>query len=170
MITISTVIPTYNREATIGRCIQSVLDQTVKPTEIIVVDDGSQDHTKEIVNEYAMNSTIPIILLHQKNKGAQAARNYGIKTASGDYIAFLDSDDEWLPRKTESQMKYINDKTVVYCDCFVENDIKNDIEAYEDKSGHGLCRVRTEWKLRGGNGYVYKEMLMYGGPCSKGLL
>lgn len=172
MITVSTVIPAYNREKTIGRCIKSVLEQSVKPIEIIVVDDGSNDRTAEIVNEYAASSTIPIILVRQKNKGAQAARNRGIECAKGEYIAFLDSDDEWLPNKIEIQAGFLKDKeTVVYSDCYVENDLDDaNIDKYADRGKLYTRKGRIIWKARGGDGFVYDKMLKFGGPMFQGII
>ncbi len=100
---VSVIIPTYNRAHLIGRAIQSVLNQTYQDLEVIVVDDGSTDNTEEIVKNF---SDFRIrYLRHEENRGAAAARNTGIKAARGKYIAFQDSDDEWLPEKLEKQMK-----------------------------------------------------------------
>jgi len=93
---ISTIIPTYNRQDFIVSSIESVLTQTYQSYEIIVVDDGSTDNTLEVLNQF--QDKIKVI---QKDNGgnASAARNVGIKHASGDYIAYLDSDDTWYPDK-----------------------------------------------------------------------
>ena len=94
---ISVVIPSYNRLPTLIRAIDSVIAQTSKVDEIIVVDDGSTDNTAaEISSRYSQ-----LNLLHQANSGVSSARNYGIKQAKGDWIALLDSDDSWLPKKIE---------------------------------------------------------------------
>lgn len=95
---ISVVIPTFNRAHTLSRALDSVLQQTSAADEIIVVDDGSTDDTREIIHRHYPQ----IILLHQQNKGVSAARNRGIKAAQYDWIALLDSDDEWLPQKLAS--------------------------------------------------------------------
>jgi glycosyltransferase involved in cell wall biosynthesis len=91
--TISAVIPTYNREGTIGRAIDSVLAQEFAPAEIIVIDDGSTDRTSQILAGYGTR----IRCVHQANAGVAAARNHGVELAAADWIAFLDSDDFWLP-------------------------------------------------------------------------
>ncbi len=100
---VSVVIPTYNRAHLISRAIQSVLDQTYQDLEIIIVDDGSTDNTEEIVKSFK-DERIRFIR-YDKNKGASAARNTGIRASKGEYIAFQDSDDEWFPDKLEQQMK-----------------------------------------------------------------
>lgn len=102
---ISVIIPTYNREKLIEKCINSVLEQTYQPTEIIVVDDGSTDGTPDKI--YKLNSPIIRVIIGEKNRGAQAARNLGIKEAKGDWIAFLDSDDVWLPDKLAKQKECV---------------------------------------------------------------
>jgi len=99
---ISVIIPAYNREATICRAIRSVFQQTFQDFELIIVDDYSQDGTIEAINTCS-DPRIKIIRHHQ-NLGASAARNTAIKSSSGRYLAFLDSDDEWLPEKLSRQM------------------------------------------------------------------
>jgi len=100
---VSVIIPTYNRANLLHRAIKSVLNQTWQDLEIIVVDDGSTDNTEEDVKRFG-DQRIRYIR-HKKNKGSAVARNYGIKIARGEYIAFQDSDDEWLPEKIEKQME-----------------------------------------------------------------
>jgi len=103
--TVSVIIPTYNRAHLIGRAIQSVLNQTYQDFEVIVVDDGSTDNTEEVIKEFQRKDERIKYIKHEKNKGGSAARNTGIKAARGKYIAFQDSDDEWLPEKLEKQMQ-----------------------------------------------------------------
>lgn len=97
---ISAIIPTYNRKNVISRAIDSALNQTYPMHEIIVVDDGSTDGTEDFLKKKYGKK---IRYFKQKNQGPSAARNLGIKKSTGDWIAFLDSDDEWLPKKTEKQ-------------------------------------------------------------------
>ncbi|MFO1456183.1 MAG: glycosyltransferase family 2 protein [Steroidobacteraceae bacterium] len=101
MHTVSVVIPTYNYGRFIARAIDSALGQTATPAEVIVVDDGSTDDTDEVLARYAGR----IRVLRQANRGVSAARNAGIDSASGDFVAFLDSDDLWLPTKLERQIE-----------------------------------------------------------------
>lgn len=103
---ISIVIPTFNRAATIRYCLDSILNQTYKNIEVIVVDDCSTDRTVEVVKDYD-DPRIRCIVL-EKNSGAQAARNTGIKEAKGDWIAFQDSDDEWWPDKLKRQVTVLS--------------------------------------------------------------
>jgi glycosyltransferase involved in cell wall biosynthesis len=113
---VSIIIPTYNRGDVISRSIKSALRQTYTCTEIIVVDDCSEDNTERIIKDNFGNRVKYI--KHDANRGGSAARNTGIKSANGDYLAFLDSDDEWVENKLELQMKYISasDYIGVYCD------------------------------------------------------
>jgi len=101
--TVSVIIPSYNRAHLLGRAIQSILNQTYQDFEIIVVDDGSKDNTEEVVRGF--NDKRIRYIWHEVNKGGSAARNTGIRAARGEYIAFQDSDDEWLSQKLEKQMK-----------------------------------------------------------------
>ena len=100
MMNISVVIPTYNRIELLKRSIDSVINQTIKPSEIIIVADGSNDGTEAMVKKKYDS----LKLIKQKNKGASAARNSGIKASSGEWICFLDSDDEWKNDKLEKQI------------------------------------------------------------------
>lgn len=118
---ISVVIPAYNRAKTIRYCMDSVLFQTVSPFEVIVVDDCSNDNTVKIVRSY--NDPRVRCVLLDNNSGAQVARNRGIREAKGDWIAFLDSDDEWVLDKLEKQVEALskvnfNPMTVVHTDCW----------------------------------------------------
>lgn len=101
---ISVIIPTFNYAEFISDAIDSVLAQTFKDFEIIVVDDGSTDNTKDILNKYSDN----IKYYYQDNKGPASARNLGIKNAIGSYICFLDSDDIFMPNKLKLQIDTFN--------------------------------------------------------------
>jgi glycosyltransferase involved in cell wall biosynthesis len=102
---ISVVIPTYNRASFLKEAIDSVLSQTFRDFELIVVDDGSTDETPELLLSYGNK----IKVIKKANKGPSAARNRGIKAAKGEWIAFLDSDDVWKPDKLEKQVQFIKD-------------------------------------------------------------
>jgi glycosyltransferase involved in cell wall biosynthesis len=109
-VPVSIIIPTYNRVRTVTRAIDSVLSQTHKKFEIIVVDDGSKDDTREVLQERYSDQ---IRYIYQSNSGAAAARNTGIREACYDLIAFLDSDDFWLPTKLEKQVWLMSDMDIV---------------------------------------------------------
>jgi len=100
---VSILLPSFNRAHLLYRAIKSILSQTFQDFELIIVDDGSSDNTEEVVKSFK-DSRI-IYIRHDKNKGASAARNTGLQVAGGEYIAFQDSDDEWLPEKLEKQIK-----------------------------------------------------------------
>jgi glycosyltransferase involved in cell wall biosynthesis len=103
---VSVIIPTYNRARIIEEAVDSVLAQDYKDFELIIVDDGSTDNTSEVLAPYGNEASI----LFQENKGVSAARNRGIAEASGMLIAFLDSDDLWLPQKLSAQVEFFNQK------------------------------------------------------------
>lgn len=112
---ISVIIPSYNRRHTLGRALDSVLAQTDPADEVIVVDDGSSDGTDEFIASHYPD----IIYLQQGNRGVSAARNKGILAAHSEWIALLDSDDEWLPEKLARQRQAIVHNSgyrIVHCD------------------------------------------------------
>ncbi|MBI1870680.1 MAG: glycosyltransferase [Chlamydiae bacterium] len=100
---VSVIIPTYNRALWLKEAIESVLNQNSRPKEIIVVDDGSNDSTAEIVKQYSQ-----LKYISQENHGVSHARNVGIKASHGEWIAFLDSDDLWGPDKLKVQLQAIS--------------------------------------------------------------
>lgn len=119
------VIPTYNREKLITRTVRSVLNQTLTDWELIIVDDGSEDATSDVVKPFLQDKRVKYI--RQKNQGAQAARNKGLRFAKGEFICFLDSDDELLA-------DFLQEMFVAYCEnqdvgCVYSNG------AYEDEEG-----------------------------------
>ena len=119
---VSVVIPTHDRCAILPRALDSVLAQTWGDFELIVVDDGSADGTAEMVaRDYPS-----VRLIQQANQGVSAARNTGTRAAGGEWIAFLDSDDAWLPKKLEYQLK-----------------------AIDESSGYRLCHTEEIWIRRG---------------------
>jgi glycosyltransferase involved in cell wall biosynthesis len=101
---VSVIIPTYNRALICRTAVESVLSQTHGNVEVVVVDDGSKDNTRELIN--GLDKRVKYI--YQANAGVSAARNTGLGAATGDYIAFLDSDDVWLPWKLEAQLSVLH--------------------------------------------------------------
>ena len=103
MYNVSVIIPTYNRKAFLTNAIDSVLSQTYQNLELIIIDDGSSDKSTEYVKKKYPN----IKIYKQFNKGVSSARNKGIKASSNNWLAFLDSDDKWHPKKLEKQINYL---------------------------------------------------------------
>ena len=145
---ISVVIPTYNRRKTIGRSIDSVLNQTLFPSEIIVVDDGSTDGTCD----YIQSNFPSIKLLHQPNKGVSSARNMGIRSSNSDWVALLDSDDEWFPQKLEKQVMTLSQSPdIKFChteEIWIRNGVRvNQMKKHQKYGGHifykclDMCRI-----------------------------
>jgi glycosyltransferase involved in cell wall biosynthesis len=155
MPVVSVVIPAYNREKVILRTIASVLVQTYHDFEVIVIDDASTDSTSDIVTSLAEKDERVSLVKHATNKGAQAARNTGIKNARGEWIAFLDSDDIWVPESLELRVAIAEKENVavVHSDCIrVTND--------------GQERL---W-LPALSGSVWRDLLAAQGPMFPGLL
>ena len=101
----SIIVPTYNRAQNIKGAIESVLLQTYTSWELIIIDDGSTDHTKEVISKF---TDTRINYIYQKNQERSCARNNGIKVAKGQYICFLDSDDFYLANHLQSFLTHIN--------------------------------------------------------------
>ncbi|PZD79110.1 glycosyltransferase family A protein [Mesonia sp. K7] len=111
---VSVVLPVYNAEKSIDYCLKSVLEQSYKNIEVIVINDGSTDRSEEIIQTIIKKYPEKRIkYISQENKGVSVARNLGLKKALGEFIAFIDSDDEWLPTKLEEQMKVFDENNKV---------------------------------------------------------
>jgi hypothetical protein len=129
----SVIIPTYNRAPFIGRALESVLRQTQPGDEIIVVDDGSSDDTPRVLEEFGAR----IAIIRAARGGAGRARNLGLERAHNELVAFLDSDDEWLPRKLDIQRAFMAHRPdVLYC--FTNFQV-------EDRRGHIHHRYLDRW-------------------------
>ena len=144
MKTISVIIPTYNYARYLPEAIDSALGQTYAPVEVIVVDDGSTDATPDVLAAYGDR----IRVLRQTNQGVAVARNAGIAAARGEYLAFLDSDDIWCPRKLELQIaRFDMDPSLGLVHCGLET-----------FDGEGQP---SEVRLRGMEGHVAHDMLRF---------
>lgn len=155
-LSVSVVIPLYNRAHTIKRCVDSVIKQSLPPDEIVLVDDGSTDKTEEVVAAIG-DPRIRYVKL-DRNCGAQAARNIGIKSASCDLISFIDSDDEWLPDKLRLEIAELakrGEDHVVHCGAW---------EYLEHENKKVIFPIP---KL---DGDVYKTLLAAPGPVFPSLL
>lgn len=141
---VSVVIPTFNRRERIGRALESVLDQSYPVHEITVVDDGSSDGTQAMIRDRFGEQ---VNFVYQANRGVSHARNTGIRKSTGNWIAFLDSDDEWLPDKLKTQ-----------------------ITALRNHPDYSLCHTNEIWMRKGvrvnpmnkhdkSGGYIYRQCL-----------
>jgi glycosyltransferase involved in cell wall biosynthesis len=136
-MTISAVMPTFNRAGLLERAVRSMIEQERRPDEIIVVDDGSTDATEEVIAAHGTAVTY----IRQANAGAAVARNTGVEHASGDFIAFLDSDDLWLPGHVEaldSARRATQGRAAVYFD-----------DCYFSAPGSPADEDQTLWALAG---------------------
>jgi len=143
---VSIILPTYNREHLIGFAIQSVLNQTYSDFELIIIDDYSEDKTDRIVETF--NDVRIQYVKHDHNSGVSIARNTGIEQAKGKYIAFLDSDDEWLPEKLEKQLQVFSSEpkvAVVYSWLQIQKDS-------QDQHNKAI-------RLSKHRGYIYGDLL-----------
>lgn len=113
MTEISVIIPTYNRASFLERALRSVQRQTLVCDELIVIDDGSGDNTRDCVNDFSAKCNIPVRYIFQSNQGPAAARNRGIRESRFSYLAFLDSDDHWQKKKLELQYAALVEKPKV---------------------------------------------------------
>ena len=141
---LSVIVPVYKVEPYLHRCIDSIRNQTYKNLQIILVDDGSPDNCGKICDEYA-ELDARIIVVHQKNGGASAARNKGLRYAVGDYVAFVDSDDWIASTMYETLVRMIerNDLDIARCGI-----IETDGKGGERVLNWGAC-----WALSRGNAY-----------------
>jgi glycosyltransferase involved in cell wall biosynthesis len=148
---VSVIIPTYNRAHLIDKAIKSVLNQTYQDYEIIVVDNASTDNTKEVVKGF--NNFKIRYIYYCDNRGSSVARNVGIRASQGEFIALLDSDDEWLPEKLDRQVEVLQNESpevgVVYSDVL-----------YIDENSKNMNRKLRNPKKEG---YIYEDLL--GGNC-----
>jgi glycosyltransferase involved in cell wall biosynthesis len=157
MAAVSVVMPTYNRGPVIWRALHSVVAQTWRDLEVIVVDDASTDETVGVLTEQTRGDSRVRLVRHAQNKGAQAARNTGIKIAHGEWIAFLDSDDVWFPDSLEVRLDEATrtGARVVHSECDV-------LEAgAKDARPFGVPPMK---------GRIYAELLRRPGPMFQGLL
>ena len=148
IVNVSVIIPTYNRKNLLKRALHSVSNQTFVPKEIIVVDDGSSDGTKDWVLERFPD----VRYIYQDNSGVSSARNSGIKEAIGSWIAFLDSDDEWMSNKLEQQKGIINSSQEAWLchtnEIWIRNGVRvNQMKKHQKYGGNvfenclDICRI-----------------------------
>ena len=144
---VSVIIPTYNREILVKKALDSVLGQTYSNFEIIIINDGSTDNTVHVLNEYKKRYPDKVIVINQGNSGQVVARNNGIQSCRGEFVAFLDSDDIWLEDKLEKQIPLFSKGVgLVYCGI-------NEID------GHGNV-INTVACQPGMRGNIYHHLLV----------
>lgn len=143
---VSVVIPTYNRADTIAETLNSVIAQTYQNLEILIVDDGSTDNTAEVIAPFLADPRVKFI--GQKNLERSATRNHGILESSGEYLAFLDSDDMWYPRKIEMQTAFMETHPEVgMCSCrtaLINDEMKSPMPPMDDFSEVKIGRMLAE--------------------------
>jgi glycosyltransferase involved in cell wall biosynthesis len=171
---VSVIIPAYNRGKFINRAINSVLFQTYSNLEVIVVDDGSSDDTIAKIRVLQKNDPRVKVFRHQHNRGAQAARNTGIRLAQANFIAFLDSDNEWLPYKLERQMPLFSsgekDLGVVYSGFRWDYaDGRKSINSLPRYRGDIYRDALRNWIADTSTLIVRKEILYKAGLCNEGI-
>lgn len=143
MPSVSVIIPTFNRKAFLQECIESVLSQTFRDFELIVVDDGSTDDSEKLLQQHKEN----LRYFKQEQRGPSSARNFGIRKSCGDWICFLDSDDLWLPDKLHVQMRYVLENP----DCRI---------CYTEEIWYrNNRRVNPAKKHQKYSGWIYQKML-----------
>lgn len=138
---VSIITPAYNAERFIGQTLDSVLNQTYPHWELLIIDDGSQDSTPDILKKYAEKDQ-RIVLIRQENAGSAAARNNGIRQAKGRYIVLLDADDLWEPEFLEKQLKFMAEKNVL----LVYSSFKRIDENGNEILNPFICRPQVTYK------------------------
>ena len=131
---ISVIIPVYNVENYLNKCIDSVLRQTYTQYEVILVDDGSTDRSGEICDSFSSNESVKVI--HQSNQGVSKARNEGLSSASGDYVLFVDADDWLAPEMLMRLISEIGDSDLAMCYNYVVIENENGEYEYKDIWNH----------------------------------
>jgi glycosyltransferase involved in cell wall biosynthesis len=145
---VSIIIPAYNCEGFIGRTLESVLSQTYKNWEAIIIDDCSTDNTLDLVKSYSLKNQKIRYQKLSKNSGAAVARNAAVNLAKGKYLAFLDSDDIWFPEKLEQQIKFMQDNGYLFT-CTSYNKI--------DSQGNDLGFIIRAKNFRNYNGVLKRN-------------
>ena len=143
-MTVSVIIPTYNRSNILNRTVDSVLNQNYSDFEVIVVNDGSDDNTSEIINSY---DDPRITLYEQENKGLSAARNKGINMSEGEYISFIDDDDEYFTnflQKAVEELENESSSCGAVFSPFVE--VKWDSQSSVRRNDYNIVDKKTFWK------------------------
>ncbi len=171
---ISIIMPSYNAKNFIGPTIESVLSQSYKNWELIVIDDCSTDGTPEIVNTYAARDERIRQIKLEHNHGAPAApRNIGVRAAQGEWVALLDSDDIWHPRKLEFQMKHLSESGAEFCSTQMRDFINTDDIEFTEPNNISIEKITFQRQLRRyrtpTSSIVMKKKLLESNPFNEDL-
>lgn len=145
---VSIIIPTFNSARFVGRAIDTALSQTYTNYEVIVVDDGSIDETRDVVAQFGDK----VRYLYQTNRGASAARNLGLSQTSGEFIAYLDADDMWYPHRLEKQVAFLD----AHKECGV---VHSDVTIIDEKDDVIHYRLNLETRRKYPEGYCTLDLL-----------
>ena len=145
---ISVIIPTYNCSAYISAAVASVLEQSLPVHELIVIDDGSEDGTRDVLSQFGSR----LRYIRQERAGVSAARNRGIEESSGEFIAFLDADDIWVPERLECQIEEFKKDSLVGL-------VHSGLSSFNSETGEQLSEI-TE----GLSGWIADELLLWKDP------
>jgi glycosyltransferase involved in cell wall biosynthesis len=145
---ISVIIPTYNCSAYISAAVASVLEQSLPVYELIVIDDGSEDGTRDVLNQFGSR----IRYIRQEHAGVSAARNRGIEESSGEFVAFLDADDIWAPERLERQIEEFKKDSLIGL-------VHTGLSSFDSETGEQLGEI-TE----GLSGWIADELLLWKAP------
>lgn len=164
-MSITVIIPAYNRAHCIGRAIDSVLKQMVLPNEILIIDDGSSDELQAVIEKYSCSYLR--LIRHDRNRGASQARNTGIEHAKSEYVAFLDSDDVWHSDKLDTQLAFMKEhKLQACCTNFsvYRDNVLEEKRVYRPYSSVLLTEVDMAWGcfVSPGSTFVCKKELLLG--------
>ena len=152
MVLVSVAMLSYNHEKYIGQAIESVLNQTIRDLELIIVDDGSKDNSRHIIKEYSSRDPRVKPVFHERNFGIARGANDCLKNASGKYFGFIGSDDLWVPSKTEKQLKVIekNPEKIVWSEGQI-------INGDGDLTGHTMTELLFSPTKK--SGHIFQELL-----------
>lgn len=170
MIKVSVIIPTYNRASILPRALDSVLEQSYKPDQIIVVDDGSTDETEQLIKD----NYPQVEFVFQQNKGVSAARNAGIIKATNDWICLLDSDDSWQVNKLEKQIHAISENPeYLFCHTnetwYRDGCILNQGKKHEKRGGHIFQHCLPLCAISPSSVMIHKKLLQETGLFDEAL-
>lgn len=160
---IDVIIPTYNRSSLLERAISSVLNQSYQRFHLYIVDDGSTDDTSLILEKYKSHPLVSI--LSQENAGVSSARNHAARVSQNDWLSFLDSDDEWMPKKLEHQVRFLQSHPQIEFlhteEQWIRNGVRVNPKMKHRKSGEDLFKRSLEFCLISPSTVMMKKELFF---------